>query len=205
MATVHVVDDDESMRTALLRLLRASGLEAKAYASAGDFLLHRPANEPGCLLLDVLMPGPSGIDLQLSLKEQSLDLPVVFMTGHADIASCVNALKLGAVDYLEKPVDPDRLLEAVRRALQRDEAARAATAEREKLEAAFASLTPRERQVFAAVAAGKLNKQIAGELHVGERTIKAQRAALMSKLGTDSTAVLGRLAERLDALAKAGS
>ncbi|MFO1150698.1 MAG: response regulator [Alsobacter sp.] len=198
MTIVHVVDDDESMRTSLLRLLRASGLEAKGYSSAGDFLVHKPADEPGCLLLDVMMPGPSGIDLQKALKEQAIHLPIVFMTGHADVASCASALKGGAIDYLEKPVVPEALLDAVQRALKRDEVARSQKAERERLIAALGSLSGRERQIFACVAAGKLNKQIADELHVSERTIKAQRAALMEKLGTDSAAGLGRLAERFE-------
>jgi FixJ family two-component response regulator len=198
-AIIHVVDDDEALRTALLRLLRAGGYDAVGYSSAGDFLLHRPPDRPGCLVLDVRMPGPSGLQLQTALREQGTELPVVFMTGHSDVASCVSAMRAGALDYLEKPVDPQVLLEVVARALLRDQQARLLRREREQLLASFKSLSDRERQVFDLVVAGKLNKQIADLLHVAERTVKAQRAVLMAKLGADSVAALGRLAERLRA------
>ena len=196
-ATIHVVDDDEPTRTALIRLLRASGFEAVGYSSAGEFLINRPGDGLGCLLLDIHMPSPSGLDLQAALREQKIPLPVVFMTGHANIASCLAAMKGGALDYLEKPVDPNVLLDSIKRALQRDQEARAARQERNELWSSFKSLTPRERQVFDLVVSGKLNKQIADALDIAERTVKAQRASLMGKLGTDSAAGLGRLAERL--------
>jgi FixJ family two-component response regulator len=196
-AIIHIVDDDESTRTAITRLLRASGFEAIGYSSAGEFLINRPGDGLGCLLLDIHMPGPSGLDLQAALREQGITLPVVFMTGHADVASCVAAMRGGAMDYLEKPVASDALLDVVRRALQRDEEGRIVRREQEDLRASFKSLSPRERQVFDMVASGKLNKQIADALDIAERTVKAQRASLMSKLGTDSAAGLGRLAERL--------
>ena len=196
-ALIHVVDDDESMRRALLRLLDARGFETIGHASAGDFLLHRPPDRHGCLLLDLRMPGPSGLDLQSALAALDLSLPVIFMTGHADVASCVAAMRAGAVDYLEKPIGPEVLFAAVDRALQRDREARAAKEERQQLRAAFGLLSQRERQVFELVVAGKVNKQIADALRVAERTVKAQRASLMAKLGASSSAGLGQLAERL--------
>lgn len=202
-AIVHVVDDDESTRVALLRLLRANGFDTAGYASAGEFLLHRPGDQHGCLLLDVRMPGPSGLDLQAALEEHEIYLPVVFMTGHADVPSCVAAMRRGAVDYLEKPIDPDALLDVIRRALLRDEEARTFRRERQTLRESFESLSDRERQVFDLIVSGKLNKQIADVLNVAERTVKAQRANLMSKLGIDSAAGLGRLAERLRAAGEA--
>ena len=194
---IHVVDDDESLRRALLRLLDAAGFEARGYASTGEFLLHPLPDRPGCLLLDVRMPGPSGLDLQAALQRHAILQPVVFLTGHADVPSSVRAMKAGAVDFLEKPVQRDTLLAALGRALARDAAERAARDETRRLHALFATLTPREREVFDRIVAGKLNKQIADELGISERTVKAQRAQLMVKLGVDSAAALGSLAERL--------
>ena len=197
--TIHVVDDDDAMRTSLLRLLRANGLVASAYASAGEFLLHRPSSDHGCILLDLHMPGPSGLDLQAVLQDHDIHLPVVFMTGYGDVRACATAMRGGAVDFLEKPVDPIVLVDVVTRALKRDSEARALRDERIRLHIAFQSLSGRERQIFDLVTAGKLNKQVAEALGVTERTIKAQRASLMVKLGTDSAAGLGQLAERLRA------
>jgi FixJ family two-component response regulator len=194
---IHVVDDDESLRKALLRLLDAAGFEACGYASTGDFLLNPPPDRPGCLLLDVRMPGPSGLDLQKALQSRGITLPIVFLTGHADVASSVRAMKAGAVDFLMKPVERDTLLEALQRALERDALQRAACGEEDRLRALFVSLTPRERKVFDYIAAGKLNKQIGDELGIAERTVKLQRAQVMAKLGVGSAAELGRLAERL--------
>ena len=197
---IHVVDDDESLRTALLRLLGAAGFEARGYASTGDFLLRPPPDRPGCVLLDVRMPGPSGLDLQAALRRQGNPLPVVFLTGYADVAASVRAMKAGAVDFLTKPVEREALFEALQRALAHDAAQRAARAEAERLRAAFAALTPRERAVFDNIVAGQLNKQIADALGIAERTVKLQRAQLMAKLGVSSAAELGRLAERLQHL-----
>lgn len=198
---IHVVDDDDSLRTALLRLLDAAGFEARGYASTGDFLLQPPPDRPGCVLLDVRMPGPSGLDLQAALRRQASALPVIFLTGYADVAASVQAMKAGAVDFLTKPVEREALFEALQRALARDAAQRAARAEAERLRAAFAALTPRERAVFDRIVAGQLNKQIADQLGIAERTVKMQRAQLMAKLGASSAAELGRLAERLRHLA----
>ena len=194
---IHVVDDEASLRTALLRLLAAAGFEARGYASTGEFLLQPPPDRPGCLLLDVRLPGPSGLDLQAALQRRGVALPVIFLTGHADVASSVRAMKAGAVDFLAKPVRREVLLEALARALQRDAGQRAARGEFARLRALFDALTSREREVFERVAAGKLNKQIAAELGLAERTVKAERAQVMVKLGAGSAAELGRLAERL--------
>jgi FixJ family two-component response regulator len=193
---IHVVDDDESLRSALLRLLDAAGFEARGYASTGAFLLQPRDDRPGCILLDVRLPGPSGLELQTALQRQGVPLPVIFLTAHADVASSVRAMKAGAVDFLEKPVERDVLLNALRRALNRDESERKVRDEEQRLRARVESLTPRERQVFDRVVAGKLNKQIADELGIGERTVKAQRSQVMLKLGVDSAAELGRLAEQ---------
>ncbi|MGA8055553.1 MAG: response regulator [Burkholderiales bacterium] len=194
---IHVVDDDESFRTALLRLLDAAGFEARGYASAGDFLLHPAPDRPGCVLLDVRMPGPSGLELQAALQRQGVALPVIFLTGYADVDSSVRAMKAGAVDFLAKPVERDTLLDALRRALARDALQRTARDEADRLRARFASLTSREREVFDRIVAGKPNKDIAEELGIAERTVKAQRAQVMAKLEVGSAAELGRLAERL--------
>ncbi len=194
---IHVVDDDDSLRTALVRLLGAAGFDARSYASAGDFLLHPLSERPGCLLLDVRMPGPSGLDLQEALHTHGLPLPVVFLTGNADVTSSVRAMKAGAVDFLAKPVERAALLDAVERALARDAEQRAARAEAAHLRTRFAGLTAREHAVFDCIVAGRLNKQIADALGIGERTVKLQRARLMAKLGVRSAAELGALAERL--------
>ena len=199
---IHIVDDDESLRTAFLRLLRAQGFEAVGYASSGEFLLRRPPDRHGCILLDIRLPGPSGMDLHSVFAEQDIALPVIFMTGHADVRSCVTAMKTGAVDYLEKPIEPRTLLNAIASALKQDTERRTARHSRKELEAAFASLSGRERQVFEMVVSGKLNKQIAKELGVAERTVKLRRGSLMAKLGVGSAAELGRLAERLSSPAR---
>ncbi len=194
---IHVVDDDEPLRTALLRLLAAAGFEAQGHASAGDFLLYPVPDRPGCLLLDVRMPGPSGLDLQAALPEHGIGLPIIFMTGHADVPSSVRAMKAGAVDFLEKPVQRQDLLDAIGRALARDERQRRERDDRGRLRERFALLSAREQEVLEQVVAGKLNKQIAAALQVSERTIKTLRAQCMDKLGASSSAELGILVERL--------
>ena len=198
---IHVVDDDDSLRNALVRLLDAAGFEACGYASTGEFLLRPPPDRPGCVLLDIRLPGPSGLDLQEAMLRQGIALPVVFLTGYADVPTSVRAMKAGAVDLLTKPVERDVLLDALRRALARDAAGRSDRDGAGRLRAAIASLTPREREVFDLVAAGRLNKQIAGDLGIAERTVKLTRAHVMEKLGVDSAAELGGLAERLRQLA----
>jgi FixJ family two-component response regulator len=191
---VFIVDDDESFRSAMSELLEIAGFRTRGYASTGDFLLNPPGDEPGCVLLDVRLPGPSGLDLQAGLQRQSIGLPVIFMTGHADVPTSVRAMKAGAVDFLEKPVNRDTLLEAVRRALAYDAVKRAARDEAQLHHARLNALTSREREIFDRIVTGKLNKQIADELGIGLRTVKAYRAQLMIKLGVNSAAELGRLA-----------
>jgi FixJ family two-component response regulator len=193
---IHVVDDDESLRSALLRLLRAADFDAQGYASTGEFLLHAPPERPGCVLLDLRLPGPSGLDLQAALPSKGISLPVVFMSGHPDVASSVSAMKAGAVDFLEKPIERHALFDALARAIQRDAQQRAAREEARALRERFARLSKRERDVCDRVVAGLLNKQIADELGIAERTVKAERAQLMDKLGVGSAGELGVLAER---------
>jgi FixJ family two-component response regulator len=197
---IHIVDDDDSLRTAVLRLLSASGYEARGYASTGDFLLHANLEGPGCLLLDLNLPGPSGLELQDELLRRGVTLPVVFLTGRAGVPESVRAMKSGAEDFLTKPVERQTLLEALDRALARDASQRAARDGAERLLARFRRLTPRERDVFERIVIGRLNKQIADELGIAERTVKLQRAQLMEKLGVGSAAELGRFAERLKSL-----
>jgi FixJ family two-component response regulator len=194
---IHVVDDDPSMRNALLRLLGAAGFEARGYSSTGDFLVQSPPDRPGCLLLDLRLPGPSGLELQAALQQQGIMLPIVFLSGHATVASSVRAMKAGAVDFLTKPVKRDTLLDAVGRALARDAAQRTAREEADRVQMRFALLTPRQREVFDRIVAGKLNKQIADELGIAERTVKREREQVMAKLDANSAADLGRLAELL--------
>lgn len=194
---IHVVDDDDSLRESVLRLLTAAGFEARGYASTGEFLLHPPEG-PGCVLLDVRLPGgPSGLDLQAAMRDLAIDLPVIFLTGHADVPSTVRAMKSGAVDFLEKPVKRDALLGAIARALARDLDERSARSHAHELRGRFALLTTRERDVFDRVVEGKANKTIADELGIAERTVKVHRAQMMAKLGAGSSAELGALAERL--------
>jgi FixJ family two-component response regulator len=194
---IHVVDDDPSMRAALLRLLDAAGFEARGYSSTGEFLLQPLPERPGCLLLDLRLPGPSGLDLQAALQQRDIRLPIVFLSGHANVAASVRAMKAGAVDFLTKPVKRDVLLDAIGRALERDAMQRTAREKADLLRARFESLTERQRQVFERIVAGRLNKQIADDLGVAERTVKREREQVMVKLEAGSAAELGRLAELL--------
>jgi FixJ family two-component response regulator len=194
---IHVVDDDPSFRRAVTRLLRAAKYEVRAYASAPEFLDSEPGGEPGCILLDLRMPGASGLDLQQSLERMEKRLPIIFLTGHGDIPASVRAMKAGAVDFLTKPVRREALLLAVQNALAVDAKGRAARAVLLELHNRYETLTPREREVLAHVLGGKLNKQIASDLGTAERTIKAHRASIMEKLGVQSVAELVRLAQEL--------
>jgi FixJ family two-component response regulator len=196
-AVIHVVDDDESLRTALQRLLTAAGYRVRTYASAGDFLLEPPVDAPGCLLLDLNMPGPSGLDLQESLKRHGVRLPVIFLTGHGDLPTGVRAMKAGAVDFLTKPVERETLFAAVAHAIEVNAAQRTARSTHSDLQGRYAQLTAREREVLDLIVAGKLNKQIAGDLGIAERTVKAQRAQVMVKLGATNAAELGSIAAQL--------
>jgi FixJ family two-component response regulator len=195
---VHVIDDDESVRESLGRLLGAAGFEVCQYDSAGKFLLSGPGDRPGCLLLDIRMPGPSGLDLQRALLERGDALPVIFLTGFGDIATSVLAIKRGAVDFLTKPFERAALLAAVGSALARDARRRELDRDRAALMHDFTTLTARERQVFVLVAAGRLNKQIASSLNTCERTVKAHRAHVMEKLHVRSVAELVHVAVKLE-------
>lgn len=191
---IHVVDDDDSFRNAISRLMRAAGHDVRCYPSAAEFLAATPGAAPGCVLLDLHMPGPSGLDLQRTLARTENPLPIIFLTGHGDIPSSVRAMRAGAEDFLTKPVKKESLLLAIERALERDAHERAQRARRRELRAYFEGLTPREREVLSHVLSGQLNKQIAGDLDASERTIKAHRAHLMAKLQVHSVAELAHLA-----------
>jgi FixJ family two-component response regulator len=194
---IRVVDDDSSFRTAVTRLLRAANYQVRGYASASEFLNSDPYANPGCILLDLRMPGASGLDLQQSLAQMEERLPVIFLTGHGDIPASVRAMKAGAVDFLTKPIRREALLHAVENALGVDAKGRAARAVLRELRDRYENLTPREREVLAHVVSGKLNKQIAFDLGAAERTIKAHRASIMEKLRMQSVAELARLAQEL--------
>lgn len=194
---VHVVDDEAGMRQALTRLLRAEGVDVRAFASAREFLADYRAAESGCLVLDVGMPELDGLELQRRITRLGLTVPIVFLTGHGDIPMSVRAIKSGAVDFLTKPVNDADLLRAIRTALQLAATRRAEQAATADLRARHASLTPREREVMARVVAGRLNKQIAADLGTGEQNIKIHRGRVMEKMGVQSLADLVRAAERL--------
>ena len=194
---IYVVDDDASFRKAVSRLLRSTGLEVEALASAQEFLAHPIVDRPSCLVLDVRMPGPSGMDLQAALQEAGRDIPIVFMTGHGDVSTSVRAMKSGAVDFLEKPFRAPELLACVQRGLARSQQSRAERAERAAVERRFATLTSRERDVLRLVVAGLLNKQVAGELGIAERTVKIHRGHVMRKMKAGSVAELVLLCQKL--------
>ena len=194
--TVFVVDDDASVLKALARLLRSAGLNVVAFASPQAFLEQRDPDAPGCLVLDVAMPGLDGLELQQALAAQGGAPPVVFLTGHGDIPMSVRAMKQGAIDFLTKPVHEDDLLAAVHAAIEKDRMFRHACAELNVIRQRLATLTPREREVLKHVVAGKLNKQIAADLGTVEKTIKVHRARLMAKLQVRSLAELVRLSEK---------
>ena len=199
-SVIHVVDDDASFRTAVARLLRASGYQVALYESGDRLLKSSLGNEPGCILLDIRMSGLDGLELQDRLKRMDSILPIVFLTGHGDIPTSVKAIKAGAEDFLSKPVSKDALLGAVERALARCREQRDRRDRLDGLRALLAALTPREREVFALVVRGRLNKQIAYELGTSERTIKAHRHAVMQKLKVASLAEAVSLAEQLGML-----
>ena len=200
---IYVVDDDTSFRTATQRLLEKIGYRVVSYASAEQFLKQRPdEDEPGCILLDVRMPGLSGPALQSHLLELGSTLPILFLTGFADVSATVKAIKAGAADFLVKPVQSDELLGAIGRALAHYQMALEAKRELAVLRARFATLTPRERQVFELVVRGKINKQVAHELGPAERTIKAHRHNVMKKMKARSLAELVSISERLGVSAR---
>ena len=197
MSMVHIVDDDESVRLALDSLFRSVGLATSLYGTAKDFLKADLAQGPSCLVLDVRLPGQSGLDFQQQLVETGIHIPVVMMTGHGDIPMSVRAMKAGAVDFLAKPFRDQEMLDAVTAAIARDEARRASAKDETELRARFETLSPRERQVMALVTAGRMNKQVAGELNLSEITVKIHRGSAMRKMGARTLADLVRMAEAL--------
>ncbi|HVH90992.1 MAG TPA: response regulator [Candidatus Acidoferrum sp.] len=194
--TVFVVDDYAPARRSISRLLRAAGFVVAAFASAEEFLAQYDLQTLGCLVLDVAMPGLNGLELQCILRKTGRLLPIIFLTGHGDIPKSVQAMKHGASDFLTKPVNDEDLLAAVRLAIEKDRALRREQAELSEIRARLSTLTPREREVLEYVIAGKLNKQIAGELGTIEQTVKIHRAHVMQKMGARSVAELVRLTER---------
>ena len=192
-ASVFVVDDDASVRKSLTRLIETAGYTVESFASAREFLERMPSREPCCLVLDVRMPGMTGLDLQKALGKAVHQIPVVFVTGHGEVSMGINAMKAGAVDFLTKPFDRKDLLDAIGRAVARDTRTLTIEARTGSIHARVNTLTPRERQVFALVVTGMLNKQIAAALGIAEKTVKVHRARVMEKMRAGSVAELVRL------------
>jgi FixJ family two-component response regulator len=201
---VFLVDDDASVRKSLARLVRTAGYEAELFASVRDFLARAPYEGPCCLVLDVRMPGLTGLDLQEALRVAGQRLSIVFITGHRDVPVSVKAMKAGAVDFLTKPVDAETLLEAIRQAVARTLTDRRRQARVKEIRGRIATLTPREAAVFALVVTGMLNKQIGSQLGIAEKTVKVHRARVMEKMQAGSLAELVRLADEGSVIA-AGS
>lgn len=197
---VFVVDDDASSRTSLTNLLRSVGLTVQTFSSAPEFLAARRPETPSCLVLDVRLPGVSGLDLQRRMAEAGAGIPIIFVTGHGDIPMSVEAMKAGAVEFLTKPYRDQALLDAVHQALERDRRTRTARADADDLRRRHDLLTERERRVMALVASGLLNKQVAAELGTSEATVKIHRHKVMEKMGAASLADLVRMADRVGQL-----
>ena len=195
---VFVVDDDSSVRSALKRLIKSVGYKVITFISAQEFLEYDHPDIPSCLVLDIRMPGLSGLELQEKMVTQELTIPTIFITGHGNIPTSVRAMKAGAVDFLEKPFDDQVFLDAIHQAIEKDKKERLKKTEKSLIKQKVASLTPREYEVFALVITGMLNKQIAFELGTSEKTIKVHRARVMQKMSAQSLADLVRLAEKAE-------
>jgi FixJ family two-component response regulator len=194
---VHIVDDDDSLRLGLASLLRSVGLEVRTYGSTQEFLQTDRLDTPGCIVLDIRLPGISGLDFQEQLAELGIRLPVILMTGHGDIPMTVRAMKAGAVDFLSKPFRDQDMIDAVTAAINRDRAQREKEGQSLAIVDRYGTLSPREREVMALVTAGKLNKQVAADLGLSEVTVKIHRGAAMRKMGARSLADLVRMADAL--------
>ena len=200
---VFVVDDDPSVRRAIKRLVGSVGLEVELFGSAQEFLRSKRPDAPSCLVLDIRLPGVSGLDFQRELAQANIHIPIIFITAHGDIPMTVRAMKAGSVEFLTKPFRDQDLLDAIQFALERDRARRQQEAEVAMLRERFESLTSREREVLPLVVSGLLNKQIAAEIGTSETTVKVHRSQLMRKMGADSLAELVRMAERMGISSKA--
>ncbi len=195
LPTVFIVDDEPAVLKSLSRLMRSARLAASTFSSPQEFLDRHDPQVPGCLILDMAMPGLDGLQLQQALIAKGSEIPIIFLTGRGDIPMSVRAMKRGAVDFLTKPVDDEDLLEAIRDAIEKDRVNRPAIAERNAIRQRLATLTPREREVLEHVLTGQLNKQIAGDLDIAEKTIKVHRGRVMEKMGVRSVAELVRLCQ----------